>query len=250
MTYCCGMMLDRGLVLMSDTRTNSGVDNISIFRKMQHWSVPGERVVAIMTAGNLATTQAVISKLEERNKAPSERHNTVLEAPTMFQVAAIVGKLLRDTIHERDASNGMDGSGQFTASMIVAGQIKGMEPRIFLIYPEGNFIEAQPDTPFFQIGETKYGRPIILRAYDPTMSFEDAAKLMMVSFDSTIKANLSVGLPLDLLVIEKDRFAPLHERRIELGDPYFQTISSTWGEALRRAFESLPDYSFELPVGE
>ena len=244
MTYCCGMMLDRGLVLMSDTRTNSGVDNISIFRKMQHWSVPGERVVAIMTAGNLATTQAVISKLEERNKAPSERHNTVLEAPTMFQVAAIVGKLLRDTIHERDASNGMDGSGQFTASMIVAGQIKGMEPRIFLIYPEGNFIEAQPDTPFFQIGETKYGRPIILRAYDPTMSFEDAAKLMMVSFDSTIKANLSVGLPLDLMVLERDNFEPLHERRIEVGDPYFRAISSRWGEALRRAFHSLPDYSF------
>ncbi|MEJ5977907.1 proteasome-type protease [Novosphingobium sp. PS1R-30] len=247
MTYCCGMMLERGLVLMSDTRTNSGVDNISIFRKMHHWSMPGERVVAIMTAGNLATTQSVISKLEERNKAPSERHNTVLEAPTMFQVASIVGKLLRETIHERDADNGMTGSGQFTASIIVAGQIKGMEPRIFLIYPEGNFIEAQPDTPFFQIGETKYGRPIILRGYEPDMTFEDAVKLMMVSFDSTIKANLSVGLPLDLLVIEKDKFEPLHERRIEVGDPYFRAISSTWGEALRRAFVSLPDYSFDLP---
>ncbi|MCW1429620.1 proteasome-type protease [Novosphingobium sp. JCM 18896] len=247
MTYCCGMMLERGLVLMSDTRTNSGVDNISTFRKMHHWSIPGERVVAIMTAGNLATTQAVISKLEERNKAPAERHNTVLEAPTMFQVASIVGKLLRETIQERDADNGMTGSGQFTASIIVAGQIKGMEPRIFLIYPEGNFIEAQPDTPFFQIGETKYGRPIILRGYEPDMTFEDAVKLMMVSFDSTIKANLSVGLPLDLLVIEKDNFVPLHERRIELGDPYFRAISSTWGEALRRAFVSLPNYSFDPP---
>lgn len=251
MTYCCGMMIDRGLVLMSDTRTNSGVDNISTFRKMHHWSIPGERVVAIMTAGNLATTQAVISKLEERNKAPAERHNTVLEAPTMFQVASIVGKLLRETIHERDEDNGMTGSGQFTASIIVAGQIKGMEPRIFLIYPEGNFIEAQPDTPFFQIGETKYGRPIILRGYEPEMTFEDAVKLMMVSFDSTIKANLSVGLPLDLLVIEKDNFVPLHERRIELADPYFRAISSTWGEALRRAFVSLPNYSFEAgPEGE
>jgi putative proteasome-type protease len=244
MTYCCGMMLDRGLVLMSDTRTNSGVDNISTFRKMYHWSLPGERVVALMTAGNLATTQAVISKLEERGKAPADRHNTVLEAPTMFQVATIVGKILRETIQERDEENGMQAAGTFTASIILAGQIKGMEPRIFLIYPEGNFIEAQPDTPFFQIGETKYGRPIILRAYDPTMTFEDAVKLLMVSFDSTIKANLSVGLPLDLLVVERDNFEPLHERRILASDPYYRAISSRWGEALKRAFHSLPDYSF------
>ena len=244
MTYCCGVMLDRGLVLMSDTRTNSGVDNISTYRKMFHWSLPGERVVAMMTAGNLATTQAVISKLEERNKAPSERHNSVLEAPTMFQVATIVGKLLRETIQARDEDNGQSGSGTFTASIILAGQIKGMEPRIFLIYPEGNFIEAHPDTPFFQIGETKYGRPIILRAYDSAMSFEDAVKLLMVSFDSTIKANLSVGLPLDLLVLEKDNFSPLHERRIQGADPYYRAISSRWGEALKRAFHSLPDYSF------
>jgi putative proteasome-type protease len=237
-------MLDRGLVLMSDTRTNSGVDNISTFRKMFHWSLPGERIVTLMTAGNLATTQSVISQLEERHKAPAERHNILLEAPTMFQVATIVGKLLRETIQARQEDNGQEGSGQFSASMIVAGQIKGMEPRIFLIYPEGNFIEAQPDTPFFQIGETKYGRPIIIRAYDPTMSFEDAVKLLMVSFDSSIKANLSVGLPLDLLVIEKDKFQPLHERRIDGSDPYYRAISSRWGEALKRAFHSLPDYSF------
>lgn len=238
------MMLDRGLVLMSDTRTNSGVDNVSSFRKMYHWTVPGERIVTLMTAGNLATTQSVIAKLEERDKAPAERHNAALQASTMFQVATIVGKLLRETIQERDEDNGMQGAGQFTASMILAGQIKGMEPRIFLIYPEGNFIEAQPDTPFFQIGETKYGRPIILRAYDPAMSFEDAVKLLMVSFDSTIKANLSVGLPLDLLVVERDKFEPLHERRIEASDPYYRAISSRWGEALKRAFHSLPDYTF------
>jgi putative proteasome-type protease len=237
-------MLDRGLVLMSDTRTNSGVDNISVFRKMFHWSLPGERIIALMTAGNLATTQAVISQLEQRGKAPSERHNTLLEAPTMFQVATIVGKLLRDTIQAREAENGHEAAGQFTASLILAGQIKGMEPHIFLIYPEGNFIEAQADTPFFQIGETKYGRPIILRAYDRAMSFEDAIKLLMVSFDSTIKANLSVGLPLDLMVIERDNFAPLHERRIDGTDPYFRAISAGWGKALKRAFHSLPDYTF------
>lgn len=244
MTYCVGMALDRGIVLMSDTRTNSGVDNISVFRKMFHWSIPGERIVALMTAGNLATTQAVVSQLEERNKAPAERHNTLLEAPTMFQVATLVGKLLRDTIRARDEDFGQDASGTFTASMILAGQIKGMEPRLFLIYPEGNFIEASFDTPFFQIGETKYGRPILIRGYDKTMSFEDAIKLMMVSFDSTLKANLSVGLPLDLLVLERDRFEPAHARRITAADPYFRAISEGWADALKSAFNSLPDYSF------
>ena len=239
------MMLDRGIVLMSDTRTNSGVDNISVFRKMFHWQVPGERIITILTAGNLATTQYVISQLEERSKAPKERHNSLLEAETMFQVAEIVGKLLNDAIRERQTFNGQEGQGRFTASIIVAGQIKGMEPRLFLVYPEGNFIEAGADTPFFQIGETKYGRPIILRGYDPAMAFEDAVKLLMVSFDSTLKANLSVGLPLDLLVIERDIFAPLHSRRIDASDPYFQQISSGWGEALKRAFDSLPDYSFD-----
>jgi putative proteasome-type protease len=247
-TYCVGMLLDRGLVLMSDTRTNSGVDNISVFRKMHHWEVPDERIVALMSAGNLATTQAVISQLEERNKTPAERHNSLLEAPTMFQVASVVGKLLNDTIAAQTDDSGEVAAGQFTASMIVAGQIKGMQPRMFLIYPEGNFIEASFDTPFFQIGETKYGRPIILRGYDRAMSFEDAVKLLIVSFDSTLKANLSVGLPLDLLVIERDRFVPLHERRITGDDPYFKAISSGWGEALRKAFHSLPDYSFSDPA--
>ena len=244
MTYCVGMVLDQGLVLMSDTRTNSGVDNISVFRKMFHWSKPGERIIALMTAGNLATTQAVISRLEERTKAPADRHNSLFELPTMFQVAAEAGKLLRETVRDTQEENGLHGKGRFTASMILAGQIKGMEPRLFLIYPEGNFIEASWDTPFFQIGETKYGRPILIRGYDRAMSFEDAVKLLTVSFDSTLKANLSVGLPLDLLVVRRDEFKPLHERRIEHGDSYFEAISSSWSDALRNAFQSLPDYTF------
>ncbi len=244
MTYCVGMVLDKGLVLMSDTRTNSGVDNVSVFRKMFRWEVPGERIIALMTAGNLATTQAVVSQLEERAKIPGERHNSLLEAPTMFQVASEVGKLLRATVAQRQEANGQRGQGRFTASIIVAGQIKGMEPRLFLVYPEGNFIEAGADTPFFQIGETKYGRPIILRGYDRDMSMEDAVKLLMVSFDSTLKANLSVGLPLDLLVIGRDAFGASHERRISHDDVYFQAISTGWGDALRNAFHSLPDYSF------
>ena len=245
MTYCVGMVLDQGLVLMSDTRTNSGVDNISVFRKMYHCAVPGERILALMTAGNLATTQAVISKLEERTKAPGDRHNSLLELPTMFQVAAEAGKLLRETVRDTQDENGLHGKGRFTASVIVAGQIKGMEPRLFLIYPEGNFIEASWDTPFFQIGETKYGRPILIRGYDRKLSFEDATKLLMVSFDSTLKANLSVGLPLDLLVIRRDEFKTLHERRVEHSDPYFDSISKSWSDALRNAFHSLPDYSFD-----
>ncbi|MEM6908252.1 MAG: peptidase [Pseudomonadota bacterium] len=243
MTYCVGMVLDKGLVVMSDTRTNSGVDNISTFRKMFYWQVPGERMIAVMTAGNLATTQAVVSQLEERTKAPNERDNALLKGPTMFTVATEIGRLLRQTIAEVQEAN--NAKGRFTASIIVAGQIAGMQPRLFMIYPEGNFIEASWDTPFFQIGETKYGRPIILRGYDRDMSFEDAVKLLMVSFDSTLKANLSVGLPLDLLVMGKDEFAPTHERRITYEDAYFETISSNWGDALKSAFHSLPDYSFD-----
>src|SRR5690606_21485193 len=154
-------------------------------------------------------------------------------------------RLLRQTVRQTQDENGMHGKGRFTASLIVAGQIKGMEPRLFLIYPEGNFIEASWDTPFFQVGETKYGRPILIRGYDRKMSFEDAVKLLMVSFDSTLKANLSVGLPLDLMVIERDRFEPHHVKRIEHGDPYFDAISNSWSDALRSAFHSLPDYSLE-----
>ena len=250
MTYCVGMMLDAGLVLMSDTRNNSGVDNISTFRKMFNWHVPGERVITLLTAGNLATTQSVISQLEERNKVPGDRHPSILDAPTMFQVASEVGRMLRRVIEgpgelpDPEAGPQAEGA-RFTASIILAGQIKGMAPRLFLIYPEGNFIEASFDTPFFQIGETKYGRPILLRGYDRTMRFEDAVKLLMVSFDSTLAANLSVGLPLDLMVIERDRLAPIHQRRILADDPYFRAISRGWGDALRRAFQSLPAYDLE-----
>ncbi|MFA6219470.1 MAG: peptidase [Erythrobacter sp.] len=244
MTYCVGMMLDSGLVLMSDTRTNSGVDNISTFRKMFTWAVPGERIITLLTAGNLASTQAVIGQLEERTKEPDERFNVLLESPTMFQVATQVGALLRSTINDSQGANGERGQGRFTASIIVAGQIAGMQPRLFMVYPEGNFIEASHDTPFFQIGETKYGRPIILRGYDRSMRLEDGVKLLMVSFDSTLKANLSVGLPLDLQVIERDSYAAMHQHRVTADDPYFQAISSRWGDALKHAFHSLPDYSF------
>lgn len=243
MTYCVGLKLNRGLVFMSDTRTNAGVDNISRFRKLFTWSVPGERALVLMTAGNLATTQSVISLLEERTKAPSERRPSILELPTMFQIARLVGETLRDVI-QSNSSTGLRADSSFNSTIILGGQVKGMEPRLFLIYPEGNFIEASADTPFFQIGETKYGRPILVRAYDPAMSFEDAAKLLIVSFDSTIKANLSVGLPLDLQVIDTDGLRLGLSKRIEAEDPYYQTISRGWGEALKKAFDSLPPFGF------
>lgn len=242
MTYCVGLKLDRGLVFMSDTRTNSGVDNVSTYRKMHHWSVPGERVITLMSAGNLATTQSVVSLIDERTKAPEDRRPSILELSTMFQVAEFVGGLLRDTIaHHADTGQRATA---FNATLILGGQIAGMPPRLFLIYPEGNFIEATDDTSLFQIGETKYGRPILVRAFDPTMSFEAAVKLLMVSFDSTIKANLSVGLPLDLSVYETDSVEQRTTLRIAEDDPYYSSISTGWGDALRQAFQSLPEFEF------
>ncbi|MBF9031969.1 peptidase [Rhodobacterales bacterium HKCCE3408] len=245
MTYCVGLKLNRGIVMMSDTRTNAGVDNISVFRKMFLWEAEGERSVTLMTAGNLATTQAVVSLLSERMKPAEERGDpSILEAPSMFQVARIVGQTLREVIAEQDGRSGLVADSAFSATLILGGQVRGGEPRLFMIYPEGNFVEASDDTPFFQIGETKYGRPILVRAYDPDMSFEDAVKLLMVSFDSTIKANLSVGLPLDLHIYETDTFHHGLIRRIERDDAYFNMISEGWGVALRDAFNALPPYSF------
>jgi putative proteasome-type protease len=216
MTYCVGIKFDRGLAFMSDTRTNAGIDSISTFRKMSTWSKPGERVIVLLAAGNLATTQAVVSLLDERSKAPSERTPSLLETPSMFQTARVVGNLLKEVI---------------------------AEPRLFMIYPEGNFIESGSDTPFFQIGEAKYGKPILIRAYDRRMSFAEAAKLLMVSFDSTLKSNLSVGMPLDMLFYERDTYQIGFQKRITADDPYFRTISDGWSNALRTAFGSLPDFS-------
>lgn len=245
MTYCVGMQLDAGLIFMSDTRTNAGVDNISVFRKMVSWEVPGERVITLLTAGNLATTQSVISQLEERSKRPADRRPSILEAPSMFQLANIVGETLRDTISS-GAMGGAEAESKFDATIILGGQILGSPPRLFLIYPEGNFIEASADTPFFQSGETKYGRPILVRAYDPSMSFAEAAKLLMVSFNSTLKANLSVGLPFDLQVVPTGACRIGFETRISADDPYYNEISRGWGAALKQAFKSLPEYSIPL----
>ena len=241
MTYCIGLQLDRGLVFMSDTRTNAGVDNFSTAKKMFHWHVPGERMITLMTAGNLATTQALVSLLRERSVTTEDRDPSILHEKTMFQIARLVGATLKEVIAD-SAQQGQQSAEQFSASVVVGGQIKGGLPTIFLVYPEGNFIEITHDTPFFQIGETKYGKPILVRAYDPHMSYEEAVKLLLVSFDSTVKSNLSVGLPFDLQIYEKDSFTAGRTIRIEEDDPVYQAISSGWGDALKEAFQHLPSY--------
>lgn len=225
---------------MSDTRTSAGVDNFAVSKKMFNFSVPGERAITIMTAGNLATTQSLISLLEERSKSPQDRDPGILQQETMFQVARLVGATLREVIAD-SSEGGQTSEDQFGASIIVGGQIQGGAPTVFMIYPQGNFIEITDDTPFFQIGETKYGKPILVRAYDPSMSFEEAVKLLLVSFDSTIKSNLSVGLPFDMQIYETDSFTTTH-KRITGEDPVYQAISSGWGDALRDAFQHLPSY--------
>ncbi|WP_197922494.1 proteasome-type protease [Thiosulfatihalobacter marinus] len=245
MTYCVGMMLEAGLIFMSDTRTNAGLDNISTFKKMSVWETPGERVITLLSSGNLATTQAVVSLLDERLKSPEDRDPTLLGAPSMFQAANLVADTLREVIG-RHAQSGQRADSAFEATLILGGQIKGGPPRLFLIYPEGNFIEASSDTPFFQVGETKYGRPILVRAYDSAMSFEAAMKLLLVSFDSTVKANLSVGAPFDFHFFRADSLKVGHVGRIEQDDAYLQAIAQDWGDALRNALEGMPD--FTLPA--
>lgn len=241
MTYCAALKLDNSLIMMSDTRTNAGVDNISKFRKMFTWSEPGDRVMTLMTAGNLATTQALVSTLNERTLVPAERDPSIMHVPTMFQAARLIGQTLKELVATHSAY-GPPSQSAFGATLILAGQIKGMEPRVFLIYPEGNFVEASAETPFFQIGETKYGRPIIVRAFDPAMSTEDALRLLCVSFDSTLKANLSVGMPLDVHIYHKDSLEEGEQFRIEEDDPAFVEISTGWGKALKSALLSLPRY--------
>ncbi|MBY0422247.1 MAG: proteasome-type protease [Parvularculaceae bacterium] len=243
MTYCVGLKLNRGLLFMSDTRTNAGVDNISKYRKMFSWSRPGERWLTLMTSGNLATTQAVVSLLDEQAKSPGGA--SLLDAPTVFQAARLVGDVLREAIRTTTGEAAPDSESKFGATLILGGQIKGSEPRLFLIYPEGNFIEATSETPFYQTGETKYGRPILIRTYAADMTFEDAVRLLLISFDSTIKANLSVGLPLDLQILPKDAFRPSHEKRIEADDPYYRAVSRGWDDALKAAFHALPAYRMD-----
>ncbi|WGV17733.1 proteasome-type protease [Fuscovulum ytuae] len=238
MTYCVGLLLNDGIVLLSDTRTNAGLDNISTYRKMFLFEDPGERVIAIMTAGSLSVTQTTVARLREAIEDPDATEDTsIMTAPTMLKVADIVGNMLAEVRAEIDEK--MSAMQGVTASMIVAGQRKGGAMRLFLIYPEGNFIEATEDTPFLQIGEHKYGKPILDRVVKPQTSLQDAQKAVLLSMDSTLRSNLSVGMPLDLCVIERDACKVTLTRRIEAGDEQFREMSEAWSRALRDGFSQI-----------
>lgn len=236
MTYCVGMLLNEGLVMLSDTRTNAGLDNIATYRKMFVFEEPGERVIAIMTAGSLSVTQTTIARLKESVKDPDGGHGvSIMQAQTMLKVAEIVGNTLADV--SQDVSEKLERMHQSArASMIVAGQRKGGDMRMFLIYPEGNFIESTEDTPFLQIGEHKYGKPILDRVVSMDTPLEDAQKCALLSMDSTLRSNLSVGMPLDMLVVKRDEMCVHQERRIEAGDEQFKEMSAAWSDALRDSF--------------
>ena len=244
MTYCVAVRVTAGIVLLSDTRTNAGMDNVSRFTKMYSFAVPGERVIAMLTSGNLSLTQSVISNLRRaiaRAEETGSGEETILNADTMFRVAQLVGREMRKMQAEhRDSIIAQ--SAMADASILLAGQRKGGVHRLYLIYSAGNFIEATRDTPFFQIGEHKYGKPILDRVITPESTIDEAMKAVCVSMDSTIRSNLSVGMPLDLAVIPKDVLGFSVQRRIEADDPRFAAISHSWGKALRNGFADLPDF--------
>ena len=239
MTYCVALMLDEGLIFASDSRTHAGVDNFARFCKMTVFERPGDRVLVMLSSGNLAGTQAVVSMLQQQGKAEGGAPS-VWTAQTMFDVAGLVGDAMR-AVDRRDAPFMGQGGVSFNASFILGGQIKGEPPRLFRLYSEGNFIEATRDTPFFQTGETKYGKPILDRVLTPATTMTDAAKCLLVSFDSTMRSNLSVGMPIDLLMYDRDSLQVSRRRRFEEDDPYFDALSRKWCEGTRRVFGELPE---------
>jgi putative proteasome-type protease len=238
MTYCVGLLVDTGLVLLSDSRTNAGVDQINTFRKMAVFQHVPDRVLVLMSAGNLGITQAVINVLETpEDKYPNTR---LLTAANMFNAARVVGEALRE-IHQRDAEDLKEHGYDFNGTFILAGQITGEEPRLFHIYSAGNFIESSIETPYFQIGESKYGKPIIDRVITRSSSLAQAAKCALVSMDSTIRSNLSVGPPLDLAIIKRDEFKLATHISIDMDNEYFTMIRERWGFALQEVFSELPN---------
>lgn len=241
MTYCVGLKIDRGIVFASDTRTNAGFDNIASFRKMHVWDQMDDRTLVLLSSGNLAVTQAVTALLDEQLRSSPDGTATLQTVSSMFQAARLVGAALR-TVKEIDGEALGYSADSFAANFILGGQIKGDEMRLFQIYREGNFIEATQDTPFFQIGEHKYGKPILDRVAKRDMRMGDAAKLLLLSFDSTIRSNLSVGMPIDFCIYRKDTLHLGEQERIEADDPYFRTLSNAWSEALREAFDEIKSY--------
>ncbi len=241
MTYCVGILVDEGLVFLSDSRTNAGVDQISTFRKMAVFERPGERAMVLMTAGNLAISQALISILNERIAAKEETAKpTLMTVNNMFEATRLVGDALRE-VYQRDAAALQEHGIEFNATLIFGGQIGTEMPRLFNIYSAGNFIEATADTPYFQIGESKYGKPILDRVITRSLSMLRAVKCALVSMDSTIRSNLSVGLPLDLVCIRRDTRTLGKHVNIDSKHEYYTMINRQWSESLRHAFHAIPD---------
>jgi putative proteasome-type protease len=238
MTYCVALKLNAGMVFASDSRTNAGVDQISSFKKMRSFVNPGDRAIVILSSGNLSITQNAINLLEQHGRHPERRN--IWNAESLFEVAQLLGECLRE-VRKHDAvflaQNNIDAGANF----IIGGQINGEAMRLFLVYAEGNFIEASEETPFFQIGETKYGKPIIDRVIRPDTPLSDAVKCVLVSFDSTMRSNLSVGLPIDLACYSQSGLQLEFQQHITQEDPYFSQISRRWGDGLRGVFASLPN---------
>ncbi len=240
MTYCVALKVRDGLVLTSDSRTNAGVDHIASFRKLHVLEIPGERVLFIQSAGNLATTQSVISLLQQQIKS-SERH--ALNVPTLFDVAELVGKTIRDVIQRDSYQNqGQNQGVDFSCNMLVSGQIKGDEPRLYHVYPQGNFIEACEDTPYFQIGESKYGKPILDRVVTFNTGLDKALQCALISMDSTLRSNLSVGMPLDLITYQEGLLKNPGIRRVDETTEPFMKLRSAWSDGIRALFDSIPLY--------
>jgi putative proteasome-type protease len=240
MTYCCGILVRDGLVMVADTRTNAGLDNVSTFRKLHLYHEPDERVMALASSGNLSLSQTVRSTLTEGIENPETgQRETLLNAPTMFQAAQRIGRAVR-------LVQGMEGKALESASVdhdvafLFGGQIKGERLRLFMIYSAGNFIECTTDTPYLQIGEHKYGKPVLDRAIGFETDLYDALKIGLISMDSTMRSNLGVGLPIDVLVVRRDNYNPELSYRIEPGEPYFQDLRERWSAALRAAHIAIP----------
>jgi putative proteasome-type protease len=239
MTYCVGVLLNDGVVFASDSRTNAGVDNFASFCKMNVFERPADRVVVLLSSGNLAGTQAVISLLKQRGESKDADKTNIWTARTMFDVATTVSDAVR-AVERRDGEHLATSPTPFNASFIVGGQIKGEPPRLFRTFAEGNFIEASAETPFFQTGEAKYGKPIIDRVIGPGTNLSDAMKCVLVSFDSTMRSNLSVGMPIDLVCYERNSLRISVRHRFAPGDAYFTALSKAWSEGVRSVFRSLP----------
>jgi putative proteasome-type protease len=241
MTYCVGVILDSGLVLASDSRTNAGVDQIGNYRKITVFERPGDRVIVMLSTGNLSETQGVVALLEQRAQTNQQ---TIWNSTSMHDVACLVGEILRE-VQKRDGPYLLRHNIDASAGFIVGGQISGERHRLFNIYTEGNFVEATPDTPYFQNGEIKYGKPIIDRLITYSTGLMEAAKCVLISFDSTMRSNISVGPPIDLLCYERDSLKVGFQRRLGEQDSYFSDVRQRWGAGLKQLFTDLPDPHWE-----